>query len=422
MKLELLEELRSLLRHKKSKKFYAERLGISEVEVGKLIAELREQAEEEYHEDDEEDDSTRLVSEKVNEDGSRDLQYSSPKPLSREEIEELYGIDNINTTLSTYWNKQTASGRYLVSALVKCRVTDFYTLDQLEQKLGEIFPAVREIKLKEVKGDSNNVLIVYISDDHCGNAIKNSIYNKEYTGTIYQDRLLEIVAEVKKFTHIFDKIYVINLGDEADGWNGKTTRYDHDLDGSLSNKEQFDIYTTGRKAFYDALFTSGVAKEYEIISLNNSNHTGLGLSYILNKSLEFYLESRYPNVTYTNYDKFIDFIQIGNHIIGLTHGKDEALMKSPLPLNLDAKTDLWLFEFYDKLGFSPNDNFISTVKGDIHKYNVNCGKSGRYVNVPSIAGGSGWIELNFGDSRAGALIEIVNPDTPNIISIPIWFN
>lgn len=419
MNKKLLSELKDLLPQKKSKRFYAKRLGVSIAEIDGLLQEIRE-TEEEY--DEEEETGTKLVSEKVNEDGSRDLQYSSPKPLSREEIEELYGIDNINTTLSTYWNKQTASGRYLVSALVKCRVTDFYTLEQLEEKLAEIFPLVSKIKLKEAKSDSNNVLIIYISDDHCGNEIKNSIYGKEYTGNIYQERLLEIVAEVKKFTHVFDKIYVINLGDEADGWNGKTTRYDHDLDGSLTNKEQFDIYTIGRKTFYDALFTSGAAKEYEIISLNNSNHTGKGLSYILNKSLEFYLGSRYPNIEYKNFDKFIDFIQIGNHVIGLTHGKDEALMKSPLPLNLDAKTDLWLFEFYDKLGFSPSDSYVSTIKGDIHKYNVNSGKSGRYVNVPSIAGGSSWIELNFGDSRAGALIEIVNPTSPNIISIPIWFN
>lgn len=420
MNKQLLSELKNLLTHKKSKKFYAERLGISTKEVEKLLEELRN---EEYEEElGDEDIGTKLVSEKVNEDGSRDVQYSSPKPLSREEIEELYGIDNITTTLSTYWNKQTPSGRYLVSALVKCRVSDFYTVDQLELKLEEIFPEIRAVKIPTPKDPSALSLVIYISDDHCGSEISNSIYGKTYSGEEYTKRLLSIVEEIKRLGIEYEKIYVVNLGDEADGWNGKTTRYDHDLDGSLSNKEQFDCYTNGRKAFYDELFASKLAKEYEVISLNNSNHTGNGLSYILNKAVEFYLTARYSNVKYTNFDKFIDFIQIGNHVIGLTHGKDEKLMKSPLPLNLDPKTDLWLFEFYDKLGFSPSESYVSTIKGDIHKYNVNCGKSGRYVNVPSIAGGSGWIELNFGDSRAGALLEIIDPESPNIMSIPIWFN
>lgn len=59
-----------------------------------------------------------------------------------------------------------------------------------------------------------------------------------------------------------------------DGWNGKTTRYDHDLN-SLSNKEQFDIYTIANKIFYDEIFSLGIAKNYNLITLGNSNHTGL---------------------------------------------------------------------------------------------------------------------------------------------------
>jgi len=92
--------------------------------------------------------------------------------------------------------------------------------------------------------------------------------------------------------------------------------------------------------------------------------------------------------------------------------------------------DLWeqMYEYKDSLckiqwvkGHSKKGMFISTIKGDIHKYNVNHGKSGRYVNVPSIATNSAWVEHNFGDSDSGAILEIYKADSKNIQTIPIWF-
>lgn len=407
------EQLRKLLRHRRSKEWYADKLETTVARVEEMLNEIRGTNEKDG-----------IVIERVEENGDKEIQFISDKPMNKAQIEELYGIDNITTRLSTYWNKQTSSGKYLVSALIKCTIEDFYSVEELDKKLKELFPDIKPFVYTKKTGDgpSDRALFIYIADDHCGNKLKNSIYEKEYSGDVYTQRLSSIVGSIIEWKHEFDEVFVINLGDEVDGWNGKTTRYDHDLDGSLSNKEQFDIYTGGRKIFYDALFTSGIAPKYTVVTLNNSNHAGLGLSYIISKSLEMYIAARYPQVEVINYERFIDFIQWGSHVIGLTHGKDEKLMKSPLPLNLDAKTDLWLFEYYDKLGFSPSEHFVSTVKGDIHKYNVNSGKSGRYVNVPSIAGGSIWIELNFGDTRAGALLEIMEKESPNIISIPIWFN
>lgn len=407
-------QLEHLLSYKKSKKWYAKKLGITVERVNELLNEIRRNNRREEE---------GLITERVEENGDREVQYISDKPLNKEEIEELYGIDNISTKLATYWNKQTASGKYLVSALIKCIVADFYSGNDLEEKLREIFTDQIPFEIKVAKDpDEELALFVYIADDHCGNEIPNSIYGKEYTEDIYKERLGRILEEIIIDDREFEAIYVVNLGDEVDGWNKQTTRGGHELHGSLSNKEQFDMYTRVRKEFYDSLFASGKAKEYKVINLNNSNHSGRDLSYIVNKSLEFYIESRYPEVEFINFDKFIDTIEWGDHIIALCHGKDESLMKSPLPLNLDAKTDLWLMEFFDKMGCSPSDYYTHTIKGDIHKYNVNTGKSGRYVNVASIAGGSSWIELNFGDTRAGALIEIMNKNSPNIEHLPIWFN
>lgn len=364
---------------------------------------------------------SKILSQETNfETGEKKVSIQSSNPLSPKEIEEMVGVDGITTYVARVWDKLNTNGQWTYSVDIRYRVKDF-SAKELEKKLAEIFPKdVQPVILPHVTNPSLEALFIYISDDHCGNILKDSLFDNEYNESIYTQRLLEIVDCAASLGKKFESIYVINLGDELDGWNGKTTRYDHDL-GSASNKEQFDIFINARKLFYDKLFSSGISDTFFIHNINNSNHTGLGLSYIANKALDMYISARYPEVVMINQSKFIDGITYGNHYFGFTHGKDEKHMKAPLPLNLDLKADLWLYDWYSKKLGDISEYWISTIKGDIHKYNVNIGKSGRYVNVPSISSGSNWIEHNFGDSNPGALLEIVNPNSKNIQSIPLWF-
>lgn len=348
--------------------------------------------------------------------------FTSVKPLSPKEIEELVGVDNINTYVARVWDKLLPSGIWTYSVDVRFRVKDFYSKQELEQKLKEVFPnTLTPFELPEIDSfESGAATFLYISDDHAGLNFDNSLYGNSYSGEVYRSRMMKLAANFKDPTIPMEQLFIIRLGDEADGYNARTTRYDHALE-SLSNKEQFDIYTSVNKEFYDAVFSSGFAAEYTVVNCNNSNHSGLGFSYMLNKSLEFYLEGKFPQVTIQHINEFIGGVEWGNHVIGLVHGKDEKYMRSPMPLNLDPKTDLWLFEYYDNKGYSPSTRYISTIKGDLHKYNVNDGKSGRYVTVPSIAGGSPWIEHNFGNTKPGVLAEMMQKDSPDIVSQIIRF-
>ena len=361
-----------------------------------------------------------IISQQMNfETGDRSVSINSNNPLTPKEIEQMVGVDGITTYVARVWDKLNTNGNWTYSVDIRYRVKDF-SAKELESKLYDIFPKnIDPVKFPAVEAQEQ-CLFIYISDDHCGNILSNSLFNNEYDEAVYQERLMKIVEEVKALNQTFETVYIVNLGDELDGWNGKTTRYDHDL-GSASNKEQFDIFLKSRKMFYDNLFQSEVGQNYCIYNLNNSNHTGLGLSYIANKALEMYLNSKYLNLITINQEKFIDGFSYGNHFFGFTHGKDDKFMKAPLPLNLDPKSDLWLYDWYSKNVERLSEMWVSTMKGDIHKYNVNIGKSGRYVNVPSISSGSNWIEHNFGDSAPGALLEIVRPFSKNIQSISLWF-
>jgi hypothetical protein len=352
--------------------------------------------------------------------GNQRITLTSDKPLSPKEIEELVGVDKISTFVDRSWLKSHKNGTWTYSILTVCKIKDFYTSVELDEKLKQLFKKEQPNFTGLIPDitPNNKALFIYISDDHCGLILNDSLHGKEYSGLTYVKRLQKITNELLNLKETFSELYIIRLGDEMDGWNGKTTRYDHDLN-SLSNKQQFDIYTIANKIFYDEIFTLGIAKNYNIITLGNSNHTGLGFSYIANKALSFWIEAKFPFVKIKQQEKFIDVLEFGNHIIGLTHGKDEKYMKSPMPLNLDYKTDLWLMDYYKQ--YQQQGKYISTIKGDIHKHNINYGKSGRYVNVPAIATNSSWVEHNFGDSDAGILLEIYEADNKNIQSIPIWF-
>jgi hypothetical protein len=430
----LLEQLKTLLKHKKGRKYYAAKLGISEKEVGELLDEIHgrtifKSLPEIFGDmwtttasDGVDTKYSNLISSEVNHNtGESKFTFETSKPLQPDEIKKLVGADDISIFVDRSWLKSHKNNTWTYSILTSTKIKDFYSSEELSDKLKDIFketlPKVCYCKKPQIS-PKNKALFIYIADDHVGNILKYSLYHRDYSDSIYCNRLLQIVDEVKSLNQYFSEINIIRLGDELDGWNSKTTRADHELD-SLSNKEQFDIYTASNKVFYDSLLQSGIGEKYNIYNLCNSNHSGNHFSYIANKALEFWMEAKFPDVKVVNQTKFIDVIKFGNHIIGLTHGKDEKYMKSPMPLNLDYKTDLWLMEYYKQHIFS--DSFISTIKGDIHKFNINQGKSGRYVNVPSISSGSNWIEHNYGDSEAGCLVEIYSEHSKNIQSIPIWF-
>jgi hypothetical protein len=308
------------------------------------------------------------------------------------------------------------SGKFTSSVFSKLICDDDIIRKDLTEDIKEIFSKTEKFFGKVKYQESNKALFVYIADDHTGIDFRESLFGNPYTGDIYHNRLKELAKQIISLDYVIDTLFIVNLGDELDGFNKQTTRGGHALE-SLSNKEQFNIYTSARKIFYDTILTSNLFKEITIVNINNSNHSGNDYSYIVNKSIEFYLDARYDNITIINQDKFIDTYSWGNHCILLTHGKDEKYMKFGFPLNLNEKVDLWLLDYSKNF----TNKYISTVKGDLHAYSVNIGKSGRYINVPSICGGSNWIEHNYGSSNAGALLEIVDKEDKNIISIPIWF-
>jgi hypothetical protein len=368
-------------------------------------------------------DKPKLHKEKVSENGDMEAELISLQPMSREQIEAYFKIDKISTTLSNYWNKATAGGMFLVSAFVKCHHNNFYTESELKSKIREMLVDVQPIKPVPANSPTERLCILYLADEHVG-AInhEDDLHGNFYSEEIYLNRLEQAIVKVTNLPYTFDKLLVVNLGDEADSQlNGMTTRGGHSLP-TQSGKKQFDTFVKGRRRLFESIFSSGAAKEYGIINCNDSNHSGNYLSYIWNSAVGLWLEARFPDVKMTNITKFIDYIEYGNHVIAFAHGKDSKDMFKNWPLTINDKLDSWLAQYYDRLGFSASKRWIHTRKADLHQLAVSRGKVGDYISMPSLYGSSSWIGINFGQSEPGAYIEIFEKGSRDVMGIPIWFN
>lgn len=346
--------------------------------------------------------------------------FESPKPLSPKEIEELAGVDNVTTFVARVWDKLLPNGRWVYSIDVRYRVKDFYNKEELVTKLKELMPNSKPIWFPQSSftKQSTDALVICLADDHVGAInVTNLFNNKQIT---YEDRLMLVYDEVINLGKTFEEVHIISLGDQMNGWSSQTTRGGHEVK-SLSNKEQFDEYVKARVAFYDKLFTSQISQNYFVHDVENSNHSGLGMSYMANRAIEMWMDAKYPQVLRESTTDMLGQFEYGNHVVIFGHGKDEKFQKRPMPAVLNAQTDLYLYDYAQNKGYSSYDRTITFYKGDLHQLGFQMGKFGRYVNVQSIAGNSDYGDLNFGNTKGGALLEILQKDSYRITSQPIWF-
>lgn len=366
-----------------------------------------------------EDEISRYIGSEKNQD-SEIKKFETSRPLTPKEIEELAGVDGITSEVARVWDKLQPNGMWTYSIDIRYKIKDFYNYEELKKKIEEIFPDQTPYTLPKGYDYKDEALVILLADDHVGAVNTTNLFKKNKLD--YSERLTLIAQEAinlangKKFDHVF----IISLGDQLNGWNSQTTRGGHKV-ASLPNKEQFDIYTRERKKFYDRIFSSHVGKDYTVIDVENSNHSGNGMSYMANSLLETYLEAKYPEVIRVSTHEAMDGFEYGEHVILVGHGKDEEFMKRPMPAVLNAQTDLSIQDFALSKGISSYEKNITFYKGDLHQLGIQMGKFGRYINVQSIAGNSDYGDLNFGNTRGGALLEIYDKNSYRISTQSIWF-
>ena len=348
----------------------------------------------------------------------------SNEPRTAEEIIALHKIDTSVWKLSQFWSKEKSNG-WQVSAMFSSKKENEISAEDIDNILSKVF-SNNEVKYSIDKSKSEGVekgLFVYMSDKHIGALTKeDSNYSNTYNRMVFRERLQSTfnkIEQLSKEQGKFDTIFICDLGDSVDGWNGYTTRGGHKLPQNMSNREVFETYVEEHKIFFDNLMKSGFASDYKVIFQTNSNHGG-DFEYISAKAISYYLKGTY-NIEVILMEKFLEHIEYGEHVFILTHGKDTEDLKFGLPLQLNDKTENYINKYitYHNIDLSKN---IHVIKGDLHSESQQLGQHFRYRNVLSMYGSSKWIHSNFGPGMAGVSFDIVEKNYDTVFSFYTRFN
>ena len=297
----------------------------------------------------------------------------------------------------------------------------------------EIFESIKELLNLEKSSEENlfnfnksfnstsKNLFVYTSDKHIGAKTQNnSIYQNEYNAEEFESRMMKIANKIA-YLGSMDKLFIFDLGDALDGFNGQTTRGGHTLPQNMNNKEQFETYLKVHAKFFEHILNNkNTYNEIYFICAANNNHGG-DVDYMAMKAFELYLNKINPFIKVIVTDKFIDHIEIkrGEELLStiiFTHGKDDSDMKYGLPLVLNDKTENYINNYIDYHQIDTRKP-IHFIKGDLHQSATQYGKRFRYKNVGSIYGSSKWIHTNFGNTKPICDMEVIEEDSINEIRL-----
>lgn len=274
------------------------------------------------------------------------------------------------------------------------------------------------INIKIENTNKEVALMIYLSDMHVGahNDPTDTLFSSPYNSEVFKKRLagvLNKIADLGSLYQRFDSIYICNLGDNLDGFNGQTTRGGHPLPQNMDNRQQFTIYVSEMLNFFNNLHTLNVSNNIHFVSVADCNHSG-DFGYTSNWTLNQLLELKFPDIKLRLFEHFIEHVEYGKHCFIMTHGKDKQFKKHGFPMNLDSKTELFFADYINKRNVD-RGKFLSVVKADLHSNNSQEGKLFRYRNTMSLYGGSSWIDANFGYTKPGVSFDIVSKNEQQIL-------
>jgi hypothetical protein len=240
--------------------------------------------------------------------------------------------------------------------------------------------------------------LVY-TDCHVGlepNKTGYSLYAGEWNETILTERL-EVMVKWTIANQKSNTLYIHDLGDMVDGWNGETTRAGHKLPQNMDNQTMFDVAVKFKLRLLESLHP--YFEKIVCVNIVNDNHGG-SFAYIVNSAFKTCAENLYKNCEVINQRKFIDHYIVGKRCFILSHGKDELNMKFGLKPQIDAKQITKIKDYIDE--YKLHDYKCEFSKGDSHQLllDFTSSKSFEYQNFGAFSPPSDWVKTNFGNTKS----------------------
>jgi len=281
---------------------------------------------------------------------------------------------------------------------------DREAVDILDNFLAKFEPLLKPIEIPIISEDRKGLFDrLVFTDTHIGmnpNQDGYSLYGGKWDKEEVEDRVNRIVYHVQS-NQKSNILYIDDLGDFFDGFDGKTVRREHDLPQNMGNQEAFDLGFDFKRKMIESLLVS-----YDKVVCHNvceSNHSA-SFDYIVNSAIKTYMEACHKGrVEVYNHRKFIEHYNIGKYVFIISHGKDSKNLKFGFKPHLDAVQELKINNYIDEHFLFQEGVTIEFSKGDSHQYLFDNSTSDRfnYYNYPALSPSSNWVQTGFKKGKSG---------------------
>jgi len=270
-------------------------------------------------------------------------------------------------------------------------------------------------------------LKVTISDAHVGldpNPNGYGIYNYKYNAQIFLQNIdsvyNSVIAKYNQYGK-FDTLFIDDLGDGLDGWNGKTTRGVHDLPQNMSNVDAFKTFVKGKLNLIERLIAANVSDSIECNNVSNDNHSG-DFARIANETIKMMLDRIYgeSQIGFKVLNNFVEHFYYGDHCFIYTHGKDEKQRVKNLSLDLTPVIIEFFRSYIDYHNIG--SKFIHVEKGDLHQLGYKRCNKFDYRNYMSFAPPSFHSSHNYNGSYSGYSIQVIDKHSATVSHEDYFFD
>jgi len=391
----MLEELKGLLKHKKSNSYYAEKLGISVEEVKKLKKQISKVV-----------GKQALIEDfvrKVNvEKGTLESSVETTfEPKDDIELAELHKIDLNKYKISTYWSKLKPNGHFTSSVLASLKKPEDYSAKDFAKFLETYEPPKVLISTVSVIDGFNREevdAVLSIADFH--------LAKKTLEGESIQDKknhYISVVTDLVRkasspYLNLRKLVFVLsNDFFHTDNIHNQTTNgtpQETLVEYHNEYEEGFELITS------TLVFLKQHFKEIEVV-LVQGNHDRTKSFYFAH-ALEIFFKNE-SRITFQREHSITKCVTLGNTFIGFHHGNCKI---DDLPLLFATGKDSSQFG---------NAKYREVHTGDKHHYMAKEIKGVRIQQMPSLSGKDNWHnDHNFVNNIRAGLILLYHPLTGKI--------
>lgn len=373
---DLLSQLERLLAWKKSKKFMAEKLGITESEVNDLLKELKERDTDESNETlNKAAEFFEAVTKVNNEKGTLESTIVVDfEPKDDLELAKLHKINLDKYVITNYWSKLLPSGRFTSSVFAKIKTPSDYTPEDFAKFLSDYKSNYIPIPRPETRDKRSVDVELSLSDFHLA---KRTISDNETLQDRY-NRFLKVATDlIEQADMMYDIDTIVfpisNDYFHTDNYQNQTTNgTPQDVIADYASE-----YEMGFTILVDTIkMLLSKAKQVAVV-LVQGNHDRTK-SYYLAHALDVFFKDE-KRVGFLRDHSVVKGIMLGETFIGYHHGNCKI---DDLPLLFATSP-----EYSVAFGCA---TYREVHTGDKHHYMTKEVKGVRIQQVPSLSGTDRW--------------------------------